>query len=358
MIGALISVGTILILRAVNSSFNEQDPLYFGSSYRSRFRYYNGTDYLFIDFDTYSIHSNYTTCRISINGNIYLFNYTLDGFFIDKSLGLTNNQSIFWLHIVQGLGSENWGLVGTSYSVFDPIGILGTANSSYVATITGNDVYWALEAPLHGAQASFEIVIKDMSGGVVAFGEIDMTCGIVFQLHIGASTYRSIQLIDTNYVISRNRMSALIPIILSTIISPIAVFVYIYFKKKNYSKEDLIDTTFLVLYGNLVLDIDFVIDIWMYAPFGFLGNMLIHFGMVSLGIIFSLVRHYKLKWTIPSILEVLFVGSMTIFVGESYVPHLTAFMGLTLSWLILIWLTGYKRQKNRSLKGKIISNLV
>ncbi len=358
ILGAVIAVGAIVITRIANTSINEIDPLYFKSPYKSTFYYNNGTDTFYINFETYQIADNYTTCRITAGSMVYYYNYTFDGFYIDPITGKTNNQSVFWLHIVRGLGSETVQLVGSSYYIYDQLGILGAANGSYIATITGNIVYWPTEAPLHGAQASFIITITDLSGKIVASGEIDLTCGIVFKLTIGSNAYRVLQLIDTNYVISRNRISAFWPLIISAIVTPIAAFIYIYYFKKNYSKEDLIDTVFIIAFGEVSLIVDFYIDIWMYAIFGFSGNMIIHLMIIVVGAVFSVIRRYKLKWLIPSILEVLFVSCMVMFVGESYVPHMTAFMGITISWLILLWLSGYNRQKSKSLKGRIMSNLV
>jgi hypothetical protein len=127
---------------------------------------------------------------------------------------------------------------------------------------------------------------------------------------------------------------------------------------EEVSTEKLIDTIFLVGLGGAVFAIDIFSDVWMYAIFGFLGNIILHGAVLIGGLIFSLLRGYKLKWLIPGLLEIAFLLPMYGYIGEPYAPHITAFMGLTMSFLVLLWLTGYPRQKNKSKLGKIISQAI
>ena len=358
IMGAVVAVSSILIARAFNLGVNEQQPLYFTKYYQSEFEYNNGSATMTLDFDVQTI-DDYSVANITVGDQSYAFNYTHDGSFIDPTtMDITDNNSLFWINIFTGPATDLEILTGSTYPIFDPIGILGNPNSSYTATITGYIVYWPTEAALHGAQASIMIEIRDSNGILKAKGLIDRTCGMLFTLEIGSMNYSSLKLINTNYDISRNRISALLPIILLPIISTAVVFIYLYVFKENESKEDLIDTTFLTALGGVTLLVDFYIDIWYYAPFGIYGNVLIHSVILVACAIFSLLRHYKLKWLIPAFLEIPFFTVMYLAVGDPYVPHLTAFMGLLISWLILLWLSGYKRQKNKNLLGKIVSNIV
>jgi hypothetical protein len=218
--GAIISVSTILIARAFNLGVNQQQPLYFNELNHSQFEYNNGSDILKLNFDVQTIETSYTTCNITVGDESYMVNYTSNGSYIDPiTMDTTGNNSIFWINIFTGPATDLEILTGTTYPIFDPIGILGNPNSSYTAIITGYIVYWPTEAALHGAQASIMIEIRDSNGILKAKGLIDRTCGMLFTLEIGSMNYSSLKLVNTNYDISRNRISALLPIILLPIIS-------------------------------------------------------------------------------------------------------------------------------------------
>ena len=209
-------------------------------------------------------------------------------------------------------------------------------------SITEKHVYWPEEVPLHGAQFSLLFLIHDLTGVQVGVGELDGTCGLIFTMQLGSSNYQCLQIINTNYDISRNRFSAIIAVVIVLIITIIAILAYMFYKKKvkqwEEPKEDTIDTLFLMIFGAISLLVDIFNDVWTYAMLGFWGNIIVHSSVIILGAVFCLYRGYKFTWLLAGILEVAFVISIVFAVGDSYVPHLTAFMGLTVSFLWLLWL--------------------
>ncbi len=354
-----LSVSSIVLARVLDLGSNVQDPLYFDSSTNSKFLYNNGTQVLDLSFTSTPLNTTHYQAEISYGLAVFRYNVTPDGRYIDEGR-ITNNYSIFWVHIIEAGsgGSETIQNVGRNFSIFDNIGILGSPNTEYKLTITATYVYWPEEAGLQGAQFSLIFEVRNLNDVLIASGEMDLTCGMLFHLEIGTSDgLRTLKLIDTTYDISRNRFSGLPWIIGVSIATPCIVFLYLrYWKKEELTPT--IETTFLVAAGSSVLLVDFFIDIWMYAPLGFAGNLLLHTGVVGIFAAFCLWKRYGLKWVIPGILEIAYVGVMVLVTGDSYVPHLTAFMGLTVTWLILLYISGVQHSQSKSKLGKLVSTVV
>lgn len=355
-------VVTIQILPGiVNVGLNEADPLYFDRQMQSTFKYRSGsTQTQSLSFNVINVGVSQSTAETQINGaNSQQSDYTPEGFYVDQS-GTTDYQSVLWVHITGGDRSEIRNYDDEEFKVIDPDGILGSPNEVYTYKIVEDDVYWSEEPGLHGAQFSLKFDILDESGALVGTGEMDKTCGLIFRLDLGGV---SIELIETTYDISRNRVSALIALIICVIVVPTPFLLYfLYYKKKvkgdDISREELIDIVFLISLGQFVAAFDLWVDVWLYAPFGLIGNLTIRFIILGGGLGFSLYRKYELKWLIPTLLEVGFLLGMVLGVGDPYVPHLTAFMGGTMSFLVLLWLTGYKRQEHDSTIGWLINQAI
>ncbi len=359
IISGIISFLGVIIARTLDLRMNVKDPLYFDSVSHSRFLYDNGTHVDYLDFDSIPINSTRAICNIMWGELNWQFNVTPDGRYIDSIYGETQNFTIFWVHIVEpgSSGSETTEHVGNNYSIWDPIGILGSPDTEYVLTITDTYVYWAEEPALNGAQFSLKFEVRDLNHVKIAEGEMDTTCGMLFILKIGTGSLRTIELIDTNYEISRNRLTGW-PIALAVaIIMPIVVFAWLHFRKREPLEENLA-TTILVAFGSAAFIIDIMIDVWMYAPLGYTGNLFLHLSIVILFAVYALWRKIGLKWVIPAFLEVAFLFAMVRFTGDAYVPHLTAFMGILISWLCLVWASGYIRPESKSKLGKFFSEFV
>jgi hypothetical protein len=81
------------------------------------------------------------------------------------------------------------------------------------------------------------------------------------------------------------------------------------------------------------------------------GNFRLHACYTGAFLAICIWKKYGLKGAIPAILELGFVTGMS-FTDSTYVPYLTAFMGLMLSWIFMVILSGYKPQEARTLKEK------
>jgi len=343
LVASGIALGALLIGRVLNVGISTQDPLFFDRPMFAQYAYNNGTHQMILGFSVTDVRTGESSCLIRYGSVSQEVNYTHDGYYIDPTTGTpTENQSLFWIHIITGIGSEIASYEGKTYNIFDPIGIIGAPNISYTITITEKHVYWPEEAPLHGAQFSLLFIIHDLSGVQIGVGEMDGTCGLIFTMQLGSSNYQCMQIVNTNYDISRNRFSAIIAVVIVLIITTIVIYAYVFYKKKfkqwKEPKEDTVDTLFLMIFGAITLLVDIFNDVWTYAMLGFWGNILVHSSIIVVGAIFCLYRGYKFTWLLPGILEIAFVISIVFAVGDSYVPHLTAFMGLTVSFLWLLWL--------------------
>jgi hypothetical protein len=353
-----IALSSVVLARVLNLGTNLQDPLYFNSPTHSQFLYNNGSQVTTLDFDSIPIDSNHAICNITLNGEPFgQFNVTPDGRYIDPLYGETNNYTIFWVHIVVGAGSETVSHIGHNYSIFDPIGILGAPNSEYNLTITEKYVYWAERPGLNGAQFSLKFVVRDLTGVLIAEGEMDYTCGMLFVLSIGSGNLRTLELTDTNYDISRNRLTGWPITLIIAVAAPALAFCFLHFYKKE-SLEKNLETTLLIAFGEIAFVVDIFVDVWMYAPLGFVGNLILHAVITGIFAIYALWRKVGLKWVIPAVLEIAFLVAMVGATSDSYVPHLTAFMGIMISWLCLLWVSGYERVPSKSKLGKIISEFV
>ena len=54
---------------------------------------------------------------------------------------------------------------------------------------------------------------------------------------------------------------------------------------------------------------------------------------------------YGLKWVLPAFLEVAFIFAMTNFVGDPYVPHITAFLGLIVTYFAMLFRSSIDKKK-------------
>ncbi|MHA1651461.1 MAG: hypothetical protein ACTSYB_14825, partial [Candidatus Helarchaeota archaeon] len=116
----------------------------------------------------------------------------------------------------------------------------------------------------------------------------------------------------------------------------------------------------LIALGEAVFIVDIMVDVWMYGtiPGGFVGNIVLHGILAGCIAAYALWRKIGFKWAIPAILEIIFLIAMVGATSDSYVPHLTAFMGLMISWLCLLWAMGYKRVPSKSELGKLVSEFI
>ncbi|MHA1130159.1 MAG: hypothetical protein ACTSQQ_05065, partial [Candidatus Helarchaeota archaeon] len=280
---------------------------------------------------------------------------TLDGYMDNTS----ERYTIFWLHIknVQLEGITFGAEPGTKFNVTDPIGLIGPQNGNYTAIIERKIVYWATDAPILGAQFSFIVNFYNETDNVVMGQAMyDSTCGILFTLQ-GGFPYTQVKLQETNYPISRNRLTVF-PWVIGLFTGLIAVSVILMKKRWHLENETITEVALLLTAGGAVFIVDVFVDVWFYATLGFAGNLLLHISVTAGLLAVCLYKKYNIKCITPAILEVAFVFSMATFVGDTYVPHLTAFWGLITSWLIMLYMSKYPQPKPSKTLARLINEFV
>jgi len=359
-LGFLVLGVAFILGRVFNTPLNPHDPLFFDRPMFVTYTYNNGTHTGTLDIRVSALHSDRTTVTTTWYGETDSFNVTRTGEFIDGGT-TTTNQSFFWIHIAAGLGAEFIDLPGQVYRIYDPIGVLGPANTSYNLTVHAYTNYWSLEPGIHGAQASCTFVIYN-ENTLVAEGFFDRTCGLVFELKIGGgANYRTLDITNTNYDISRNRVFGILWMLPIAIITPIVG--YILMTKvprfKVEEKDTRLEMTALIGVGMTALTLDIFVDVWYYATVGFVTNIIIHGIVLGACIGICIWRKYGIKWTIPLILEIAFISSMYMIADRvTYVPYLTAFMGTLITFIFMIIASGYNKQETPSTKGKLVSQIL
>ena len=343
---------------AVELDINPQDPLFFEAQNNfATFQYHNGTTEKSLTIIVTEVNQGLDWANVSITtDSTYWFQCTLDGL-IDNS---SERYSIFWLHIgnVQFGGIFSFGAeVGTEFNVTDSIGLIGPQNANYTAIIDRKIVYWATDAPILGAQFSFIVTFfNETDGAVMGQAMYDSTCGMLFTLQ-GGFPYTQMKLLDTNYAISRNRLTVF-PWVLGLYAGVIVVAVVLMKKRWDLENKTITEVTLLLTAGGAAFVVDVYVDVWFYATLGLSGSLYLHIGVMAGFLAICLYQNYNIKCIIPAITEIAFVFSMYTFVGDTYVPHLTAFWGLITSWFIMLYMSKYPQPKQQTKLAKLINEFV
>ncbi len=321
------------------------DPKYYEQSFASTYSLYNGDKTIDIDFVS-NPQLDDTLVSLNFGETLRTFNFSSEGYFLNGST-ITIYQSLFWVD----LGNSDYvDLSGSKIMIIDLIGILGNSFEIYEMHIIEKDVYWADVPSLCGAQASYIIEIYDEAGIRKAKGMIDYTCGMLFELSIGNQNYSDLKIINSNYIISKNRLISLIGSFIAIIGFPLLT--YIYLKRKNDDKSNLESTVILMTYGQIAIFIDLYFDVWLYATIGLFGNILLKTIFLGVGLLYSSYRDISEKWSIFLIIEISFLLAMHFFVGEDYLGLLTANIGALGSYLCFVYLFEFDKQDNRSILKK------
>ncbi|TFF86194.1 MAG: hypothetical protein EU551_02200 [Promethearchaeota archaeon] len=362
------------ILIVSPSELNEKDPYFFNeNNYYASFYFNNGSygveQHLTVQ-STY-LNNTHSNCSIKFDDIVQDYFYVHPNGLVYDDKVLTENYSFYWVFVPNLLTTLGQGLEpGTSYNITDPTGLLGQANSNYVLIIERKGVYWPYEqrfSNLLGAQASFDVTIYNKSDMVkIATATYDQTTGNIEILEGGKNKHITLLLYETNFPISRNRINQMWAAWIYGIILIVALYLLMKvdwknkFLKRFHLNSEKRNLTTLLMIGGFTSVIIEMIDIWFYIPLGFVGNVLLH-TMFTVGMgIFCYHYRYKLAWLFPAILEIMFVMAIFLVEGEPYVPHLTAFMGSTITWLVLVFISGKPStwSEGKSKLGKFLSKFV
>ncbi|NHI92933.1 MAG: hypothetical protein EAX96_10565 [Candidatus Lokiarchaeota archaeon] len=349
---------------------NVKEAYFFQDNYYMTFKFENGTLGSVSTVQVRGIVKNGTHTNVTVTKN----GVVLGSFFVHpngtvyEGDSCDNNYSIWWIYVPNPMLSMGQGLiVGTQYNLIDPTGFLGIQNQSYSLIVDQKLVYWPVNPEVWmvlGAQASFEVSIYNKTNSVkIATATSDLTCGVIFLWDGGQGNRIKLTLVDTNFPISRNRINMFPWVFILGAIITVAMYFLMrkrwekkYFDALNVEPESRNEITLLLIAGIGAVAVEFV-DIWFYLPLGLGGNLLLHLGyLIGLGVI-CYKEKYGFRWLIPGFLEIAFVAAITFATGEPYVPSLTAFMGSLISWLCILYISGYERNfdEGNNVLDKIIS---
>ncbi len=269
------------------------------------------------------------------------FKYKVD-YETGEILNKDDTYTLFWIPVTNPMLS-GWNYKDeVEYDVMDTIGLLGVVNEKYTLIVGEPKVYWDVPPKLAGAQFSFVIELFDENDTKVADGLMDSTCGFLEILEGGKNNIKLTIESPGNFAISRNRNQMLLWGIVCGIAFPIVAFFVL--KKKGVDKKTTEEFVLMLAVGSSVVLVDIDIDVWFYAALGQTTVMILHLGLCVAYMLICLRLKIGIKWAFPAFLEVAFVFAMTNFVGDPYVPHITAFMGLYASYLAMLFASGMEKR--------------
>ncbi|MHA1266645.1 MAG: hypothetical protein ACTSRS_15525 [Candidatus Helarchaeota archaeon] len=321
---------------SLNLSINPTDINLYQTSNRVEYLYENGSfgysSTLVLDISVPES-KDITTVTATLDGVPRTFQTEYStGYWIDNGTP-TMNYTIFWI-LVQNPMIHGWDFaLFENTSVVDPVGLIGPANTTYTLVIGEKKVYWDVYPRMDGAQFSFVIEIYDSSNVKVAEGLMDSTCGFLEILE-GGSTHSRIEVLTPgNFQVSRNRYQMLIWGLAFTIAIPLVCLGVMKWRKSENTEEFVL----LTAVGCSATLVDITVDVWFYARLGYDGMMILHFSLLIAYALVCIRLKYGVKWVLPAFLEIAFIFAMTSFVGDPYVPHITAFMGLIVTYFAMLF---------------------
>ena len=358
LVGSLIFLGGYGInqlLIITDSALNPTDINLYQTSTKIVYTWENGTlgHSSSLTLDIYAGSStNYTTVYATLGDTSITYQCDYDsGEFIANG-EKSGNYTIFWIPVGNPMLNAWDFKLFESTSVIDPVGIIGPVNASYTLVIGEEKVWWDTPPEMDGAQFSFVIDIYDENNVKVAQGLMDSTCGLLEILE-GTNNPDQLSLLSPGeFFVSRNRWNMLIWVPLLSIISVVVSFIYM--KKKNVDKAVIEEVMLLLGVAISVNMVDIIIDVWFYARFGQEIMIWMHLGFFALFALISLRLYNEIKWALPAFLEVAFVFAMTRFVGDPYVPHMTAFMGMYCAYLAMLFRSGYPKREGKDKLSLIV----
>ncbi len=353
--GSFIINQLMIEIEGMIGDFNPKDIYLFQQDYISYYRYESGVKGVQSEFILRSnvLNDTHTNVTLEYEDRIEFFLTHPNGT-VYQNGRLQGNYSIWWIYVPNVL--MMFGVKGGKiYSVIDPTGFLGRINQPYDLLVTRKRTYWPSDLELSGllgAQSSFDTKLYNKSNDrLTAKITFDITCGII-EVWEGSDSPIELTLKNTNFPMSRNRITGIIIEILFGIIAIIVIFALMSRTWENElltqftrDSEERNEITLLLTAGVFAILIE-MIDIWFYLPLGLLGNIVIHLGYTFFLGIICWKYSYRYQWLIPSILEVAFILTLNFVTGDPYVPPLTAFMGSTISCIALVWASGIEKYRD------------
>jgi len=176
----------------------------------------------------------------------------------------------FWLHFsnpVLTVDPHN-----PEFPLIDNVGVLGVPGLRYTARQEGTLI---LMDDILQSQASNRYGIFDMAGNRAASAIYDGTCGLLFRLQVKQPNKPDLRLVDTNFPISRNRVTLVI-------FNVLLIIGLVFLLRRRARALDgpasvyAMDEMWLVLLGSVCLATDTLVDIWYPFAFGTIVPVIWH----------------------------------------------------------------------------------
>ena len=208
--------------------------------------------------------------------------------------------------------------------IIDSLNLFGGGlGARYIIRMTDSFILWSA---ILESQASYHMGIFDESGVEMATAVIDGTCGFLFQIETHRNGAGRLDLLDTDFPISRNRyfqvkVGSIVAVLLA------AIFLFRYFKAPEDKKAVRRWELKFALWGIIACFVDIYPDVWWPFAFGSWGLLALHAVPIIIGAI------WFGWWTLPGIIEILWAATFAIQTG-TMIPQLTHSPGLMLSWMM------------------------
>jgi hypothetical protein len=315
VVGAsLLAYPMVVLLTALN--INQRDPLYYEKSYESLYSLSSdGEDFGSITFRSEVLSSDVSKASIDLFGVNQESQVTSDGIWINASNSNTpSDYSVFfWFFIENPVQEAVKGEIDTQspsqIRIIDPFGIFGNINTTF--TLHFERFYIENFREFANQVSNYYAVYDDATGLKIGYALYDTTCGLLWWfdvINLATQKNMRVDLQETNFPISRNRHFFTGTVLVNF---AIAACLFLIIKKwKQFTKEDTILMTKLIILGDFAFLIDGFLDIWY-------NNNLI--GLFVVHILFTglMVAFFPKNWRVSliSLLELAMCGVMLRFHG-------------------------------------------
>lgn len=378
----------IMILVEFPGDPNPREAYFFETNRYAKFYYDDGTNgfqpnlRLLPTLEIRAVVENatHTNATVFIDGSSQGSFYTNKLGIVYEGGVLDGNYSIWWIKVENPmlLAGEGVSVLDT-FSVIDPTGFLGISNQPYTMLVERQRVYWPYgpynqeeimgpQWQLLGAQASFDIGLYNKTDNDrVSGATLDMTVGLVEEWHGAQNNEIRLWLYETDFPISRNRLVMFPMVFIFGAIFSMAAYLLMSKKWKAkgldmvYQEPEQRNEIMMLLGTGVAATAIECVDIWFFAPLGIYLNLFaVHLGFMGVLAVICWRKKYGFRWLLPGLLEIMYVGAIALLTSEPYVPHLTAFMGSLISWMCILFVSGYQKnfEEGDNVIEKFISKFV
>ncbi len=248
--------------------------------------------------------------------------------------------SLFWAYwpnpVVVLFNRSKIDAAVNSTEVTDHTGLLGRQNAVYKMKLKERIILWS---KVLDSQASYSIGLIDRTGAEAATCVYDATCGLLFRLESHTGALGTLDLVETDFPISRNRnWQGLMALLWGT---GVLFYQFLYRRRKvteETRKRHSLENQ-LVLFGVMAVWIDAFYDIWFFHYLWTPGAVVIH--LLAAAYVFWRFGW----WGIFPLFELAWAGAI---MGgqDSIVPQITFFPSLIVTWVACLLFQDFRKRLN------------